>query len=130
QELARPFAGGIRCVALDGGALVVETDEAVARSADEGATWTSAPAPPRRPQGEGAVVEALAPDRTRWRSLERHDIVFYPGGPGPRPILHAGYPITRAIERSADGGRTWTKERDDLSASAFVFDARGRTWVA
>jgi len=118
-------------VALVDGALLVENESGATFRSVDGATWAPAPAKRRPPPDEGTVVEATAPDGVRWRSTERYQRVTYDENPGYQfSLMHTAWVVERAIDRSTDGGATWTRARDDMSASAFVFDERGRTWVA
>src|SRR5438105_2986142 len=93
------------------GALLVESEAGVWRSSDEGATFSRLPASDRMPPHEGSVVEAVAPDGTRWRSIERHELEFYRGDPDdPHSILESANVIVRFIARSTDGGASWATQ--------------------
>jgi hypothetical protein len=134
EEVKGPIdlrSAGVRALAVDADdALYVEANlvEAAWLSRDAGSSWTPTPRRPRPSPGDAVVVEAVDPQGARWRSVRSSGIVTYPGS---RPDISMTAPsIARRVERSVDGGKTWTVLRDDLEARAFAFDGHGGVWVA
>jgi hypothetical protein len=134
EEVAGPVdlrQAGERALAADpDDALYLEANlvEAAWLTRDGGATWTPTPRRPRPSPAELVVVEAVAPSGARWRSERRTGIATYRGA--QPDVLETATAIARRVQRSRDGGRTWTTLRDDLEARAFAFDGEGRVWVA
>src|SRR5207249_437367 len=115
---------------IAGGARLVRAREAPFTEPDA-APPTAPPPPPDSPGSHTMTAFAIDGAGGLWVGIESSELSFYPTDVGKgAPIYESATIITREIRRSTDGGATWRTVSEELGASGFAFDGRGRTWVA